>query len=67
MPLPELLALYGYGRDNQKSPTDDDAPSEPMDEQESESDPQDRPSQLHALYEPIPDSDHDASRLLRCK
>lgn len=70
MPLPELLALYGYRDDHQKSesPIDDDVDaSEPMDEQESEPDPPDQPSQLQTLYDPIPESDQDASRLLRCK
>lgn len=66
MPLPELLALYGYKDDNEKSvsPIDDDAsPSEQMDE--SEPDPPDQPSKLQTLYDPIPENDHDASRLLR--
>lgn len=70
MPLPELLALYGFRAGNQKSesPTDEDAdPSEPMEEQESEPDPPDRPSQLQTLYEPIPEGDQDASHLLRCE
>lgn len=68
MPLPELLALYGYKDDNQKSdsPLDEDAsPSEQMEEQESEPDPPDQPSQLQTLYDPIPENDQDASRLLR--
>lgn len=70
MPLPELLALYGYRDDNQKgdSPIDEDTyPSEPMEEQESEADPPDPPSQLQALYDPLPENDQDAARLLRCK
>ncbi|XP_065165683.1 mesoderm induction early response protein 1 isoform X1 [Atheta coriaria] len=45
---------------------------EPMDEEqleqeeaECEPEPVEQPSNLHALYEPIPESDQDASRLLR--
>lgn len=71
MPLPELLALYGFRTSDQKpeSPIDDDAdPSEPMEEQESsEPDPPDQPSQLQTLYDNLPGGDQDASRLLRCK
>lgn len=69
MPLPELLALYGFRTSGQKteSSIDDDADrSEPMEEQESsETDPPDQPSQLQTLYDSLPEGDHDASRLLR--
>lgn len=68
MPLPELLALYGYKDENQKSdsPVDEDASaSEQMEEQESECDPPDQPSRLQTLYDPIPENEQDASRLLR--
>lgn len=69
MPLPELLALYGFRTGGQKtdSSIDDDADrSEPMEEQESsEPDPPDQPSQLQTLYDSLPEGDHDASRLLR--
>lgn len=71
MPLEELLALYGYRGENQEneSPVEDDQEQSEtgMEEQESEPDPPINPSKLRALYEPIPDSDQDASRLLRCK
>lgn len=71
MPLEELLALYGYRGENQEneSPLDDDQEQSEtgMEEQESEPDPPINPSKLRALYEPIPDNDQDASRLLRCK
>lgn len=73
MPLPELLALYGFrtGSQSQKteSSIDDDADrSEPMEEQESsEPDPPDQPSQLQTLYDSLPEGEHDASRLLRYK
>lgn len=68
MPLPELLALYGFRAGSQKadSSIDDDADrSEPMEEQESsDPDPPDQPSQLQTLYDSLPEGDHDASRLL---
>lgn len=71
MPLPELLALYGFRAGSQKTETsiDDDADrSEPMEEQESsETDPPDQGSQLQTLYDALQDGDQDASRLLRCK
>lgn len=72
MPLPELLALYGFRTSSSQkteSSVDDDAdPSEPMEEQESsEPDPPDQPSQLQTLYDSLPEGDQDASRLLRCK
>lgn len=70
MPLDELLALYGYRGENQEneSPIEDDQEqSEVMDEQESETDPPEQPSKLRTLYDPIPETDQDASRLLRCK
>ncbi|KAJ8923599.1 hypothetical protein NQ315_010178 [Exocentrus adspersus] len=76
MPLEELLALYGFRGENQEneSPEEEDeedeqgespAMSEPMEDQESEPSPPEQPSKLRALYEPIPDNDQDASRLLR--
>lgn len=69
MPLEELLALYGYSGENQEneSPVEDDLEQEAMEEQESETDPPDQPSKLRTLYDPIPENDQDASRLLRCK
>lgn len=69
MPLEELLALYGYGGENQEneSPVEDDLEQETMEEQESETDPPDQPSKLRTLYDPIPENEQDASRLLRCK
>ncbi|KAG5878022.1 hypothetical protein JTB14_014263 [Gonioctena quinquepunctata] len=77
MPLEELLALYGYRGENQEneSPEEEEAEevrgspgvSEQMEEQESEPSPQEEPSELRALYEPILDNDQDASRLLRLK
>lgn len=67
MPLPELLALYGFRASSQKttdsSSLEDDA--EPMEEQEgSETEPQDQSSQLQTLYDCLPDGDQDASRVL---
>lgn len=71
MPLPELLALYGFRTSTQKpddSVDDDVEQSEPMEEPESsEPDPPDQPSQLQSLYDSLPGGDNDASRLLRCK
>lgn len=78
MPLEELLALYGYRGENQENESpeeeeeddeEEESPemSEPMEEQESEPSPPEQPSKLRVLYEPIPDNDQDASRLLRCK
>lgn len=68
MPLEELLALYRY-REMQEndSPIDEETEeiSEAMEEQESELDAQEETSKLTALYDTIPDSDPDASRLLR--
>lgn len=70
MPLEELLALYGLRGENQEneSPMEDEEQerqSETMEEQEPEPEPVDQPSQLQALYEPIPETEQDASRLLR--
>ncbi|XP_018565661.1 mesoderm induction early response protein 1 [Anoplophora glabripennis] len=74
MPLEELLALYGYRGENQENESpeeeeddEEESPemSEPMEEQESEPSPPEQPSKLRVLYEPIPDNDQDASRLLR--
>lgn len=66
MPLDELLTLYGY-RDLPENGTDEDTEqAEPMDEQESETDPPDQESKLSDLYENMPENDQDASRLLRC-
>ena len=69
MPLEELLALYGYQGENQEneSPIDDDPdPSETIEEHESENDRPEQSSKLCVLYDPIPEIDRDASRLLRC-
>ncbi|XP_056646771.1 mesoderm induction early response protein 1-like isoform X5 [Diorhabda carinulata] len=77
MPLEELLALYGYRGENQEneSPVEEKEEDEPndcspgtsrqMDEQESLPSPPEEPSRLKELYEPIPENDHDESRLLR--
>ncbi|KAJ8936443.1 hypothetical protein NQ314_012305 [Rhamnusium bicolor] len=74
MPLEELLALYGYRGENQENESPDEEEedeeegqemSEPMEEQESVPSPPEQPSKLRVLYEPIPDSDQDGSRLLR--
>lgn len=68
MPLPELLALYGFRASSQKtdsSSLEDDAEPEPMEEQEgSETEQQDQASQLQALYDCLPDGDQDESRVL---
>lgn len=68
MPLEELLALYGYRemQENESPIEEDQEQSEPMDEQESEPDPPEQSSKLRVLYDNMPDTDPDASRLLRC-
>ncbi|CAG9855090.1 unnamed protein product [Phyllotreta striolata] len=77
MPLEELLALYGYRGENQENESpeeekEEEEPqqhspemSEPIEEQESEPSPPEEPSKLSALYEPMPETDQDESRLLR--
>ncbi|KAF5274525.1 hypothetical protein FQA39_LY07137 [Lamprigera yunnana] len=67
MPLEELLALYGYRgmRENDSPLEEDPEPSEPMEEQESESETLEPTSKLRVLYDNLPDNDPDASRLLR--
>lgn len=72
MPLDELLAMYYGGENNEsESTTEEDVEQQSenaaAEEDESEPDPPEQPSQLRSLYEPMPEIDQDASRLLRCK
>lgn len=74
MPLEELLALYGYGgqqeQENdeafeQASDAADDTNSTP----EEDAKPVQEPSTLHQLYDKMPsetDQEPDGARLLRC-
>ncbi|XP_022902348.1 mesoderm induction early response protein 1 isoform X2 [Onthophagus taurus] len=69
MPLEELLALYNYQGENQEneSPVEDDVEQgDTIEEQEMDIEPPMAPSKLSQLYGPIPETDQDPSRLLRC-